>query len=131
MMPKRTLQRRWLIGFLVAANGLVLTSVGDVALGQPQPGDRDGRGGGAGTGGTGETRRPDRAPPRRPEGIRVSSAVTRLLEADYLSDEERKDRRLFHGLWKASDIDTPARAAKAALMAGAADDPALKSADAD
>lgn len=55
----------------------------------------------------------------------LSKAVTRVLNADYQSEEDRKEFRLFHGLWKASDLDTPQRIASAALLTGAVDDPSL------
>lgn len=55
----------------------------------------------------------------------VAPAVTRLLNAPYLSDEEKKDLRVFHGLWEAADLDTPGRRARAALTVGAYDHPAL------
>lgn len=45
------------------------------------------------------------------------------LEAPYLTDEERADMRVFHGLWTESDLDTPARLARAALMIAQYDHP--------
>src|SRR5262245_160407 len=41
----------------------------------------------------------------------ISTAVERLLKAEYLTEDERKDRRLFHGVWEDGDLDTPARTA--------------------
>lgn len=61
----------------------------------------------------------------------LSSAVERLLKAPYLTDEERKDRRIFHGVWEEGDLDTPARTARAALLIGAIDDPSLSAQEAD
>jgi cellulose synthase operon protein C len=55
----------------------------------------------------------------------VSPSVLRLLEAAYLSEEERKDLRIFHGLWQQGDLDTPQRRAAAALIRGAYGDESL------
>lgn len=51
----------------------------------------------------------------------VSPAVTQRLEAAFLSDEERRDLRIYHGLWTEADLDMPARRAAAALTVGAFD----------
>ncbi|MCC6425751.1 MAG: hypothetical protein IT435_02915 [Phycisphaerales bacterium] len=48
----------------------------------------------------------------------IAKAVEALLSADYLTDDERKDLRIRHGIWEAGDLDTPARRARAALTAG-------------
>lgn len=55
----------------------------------------------------------------------LSDSVLKLLEAEYLKDSERKDLRVFHGVWKETDLDTVQRRATAALIRGAYDDPAL------
>lgn len=55
----------------------------------------------------------------------VADAVLKLIEAPYLNDDERKDLRIFHGVWREGDLDTPARRARAALIRGAYDDLAL------
>lgn len=55
----------------------------------------------------------------------TSPAVLRLLEAEYLTEAERRDLRVFHGLWTEDDLDTPQRRATAALIRGAYDDPSL------
>lgn len=60
-----------------------------------------------------------RAPP-------IARSVKRLLEAGYQSEESGRDLRIFHGLWKASDLNTPQRIASAALISGALDDPSLQ-----
>lgn len=60
----------------------------------------------------GEAREAIRAPDTSP-------AVLRLLEAEYLREDERKDLRIFHGLWHDEDLDTPQRRASAALIRGA------------
>jgi len=51
----------------------------------------------------------------------MSPAVLRALEAPYLTAEEAKELRVFHGLWRESDLDTPGRRARAALLVGAWD----------
>ncbi|MCB9841224.1 MAG: hypothetical protein H6809_06215 [Phycisphaeraceae bacterium] len=48
----------------------------------------------------------------------TSQAVLRAVEAPYLTEDEAKDLRVFHGLWREGDLDTPARRARAALTAG-------------
>jgi tetratricopeptide (TPR) repeat protein len=68
----------------------------------------------AGPGKTGPMEVPERAP-----------GVTRLLEAGYLTPEEGKDLRVFHGVWIAADLDTPVRRAHAALVSGRLNDPSL------
>ncbi|MBX3359726.1 MAG: hypothetical protein KF745_15000 [Phycisphaeraceae bacterium] len=74
------------------------------------------------------------APPQAAEPMERPSqpaAIRRLLRAEYLTEDELKDLRIFHGLWEPADLDTPARMARAALTSGALDDPSLKSLDAD
>ncbi|MEC9374203.1 MAG: hypothetical protein VYC34_10185, partial [Planctomycetota bacterium] len=55
-------------------------------------------------------------------GPEVSTGVLRAIEAPYLSDAERAAKRVFHGLWKESDLEDPALRAQAALMVGALED---------
>lgn len=55
----------------------------------------------------------------------LAESVLRLLDASYLSEDERKDLRVFHGVWREGDLDTPQRTARAALIRGAFDDPSL------
>lgn len=57
--------------------------------------------------------------------------VEKLIAAPHLTDEERKDLRIRFGQWEESDLDTPVRRAKAALIAGKWDDASLKDAGAD
>lgn len=59
------------------------------------------------------------------QDIPTSPAVEQRLGAVFLSDEERKNLRVFHGLWENADLDTPARRAEAALCVGAIDHPWL------
>lgn len=56
----------------------------------------------------------------------LAEPAAALLKAPYLTEQERRDLRIFHGTWTEADLDTPARRARAALIAGALDDPALR-----
>ncbi|RMD60593.1 MAG: hypothetical protein D6824_09225, partial [Planctomycetota bacterium] len=51
-----------------------------------------------------------------------AQALERLLQAPYLTEQERADLRVFHGRWTAADVQDPARRAKAALLAGVYDE---------
>lgn len=55
----------------------------------------------------------------------VSPALRQALGAEWLSDDERRDLRVRHGLWEAGDLDSPARRARAALDDLRLLDPAL------
>jgi cellulose synthase operon protein C len=55
----------------------------------------------------------------------TAAAVMQLLEAEYLTPEEGRNLRIFHGLWLDGDLDTPQRRATAALIRGAYADPSL------
>jgi tetratricopeptide (TPR) repeat protein len=55
-----------------------------------------------------------------------SESVHRALEAEYLSAAEKQDLRVFHGVWRDADLDTPQRRATAALIRGALSDPSLR-----
>jgi len=57
---------------------------------------------------------PDLAPP-----------ITQLLDQAYLTEPERRDIRIRHGVWEAADLSDPASTARAALLIGALSDPAL------
>ncbi|MBY0114300.1 MAG: tetratricopeptide repeat protein [Phycisphaerales bacterium] len=61
----------------------------------------------------------------------VSPAVQRFLDTPYLTDSERADIRVRHGLWKPEDLSDPARRAKASLIRGCWDDASLSDAKAD
>ncbi|MAY75601.1 MAG: hypothetical protein CMJ31_12980 [Phycisphaerae bacterium] len=70
---------------------------------------------------------PDEAVAKRPE---INAALERLLDASYLSDDERLALRLRHGLWEDADLADPVARATAAAIAGAwesaaLDDPAV------
>lgn len=68
---------------------------------------------------------PEGAPPPLPP------AVSKLLETPYLTESERADIRVRHGAWTAADLAEPARRARAALLIGRWDDPALNDTAAD
>lgn len=65
------------------------------------------------------------AVPAPAQDVPLSPAVEQRISAAFLSDEERSNLRVFHGLWEDADLDTPARRAAAALTAGAIDHPWL------
>lgn len=65
------------------------------------------------------------------QALPVSPAVQRFLDTPYLTDAERADTRIRHGLWKPSDLSDPARRARAALIRGVWDDAALSDTNAD
>ena len=55
------------------------------------------------------------SPPPDRGGLRPDPALVRAIEAPHLSDQERRDLRVRHGLWFEEDLDTPLRRATAAL----------------
>ena len=62
------------------------------------------------------------APERqRPLIPRVLPAVEQRIAAPFNSEDDRRELRIKHGLWTDDDLDTPARRARAALIAGAID----------
>lgn len=77
------------------------------------------------------------APENRPDATPVddaaepvSEAVRARLAAEYLGEAERRALRVEHGLWGADDLADPALAARAAVIAGSWDHPALETAGA-
>ena len=50
--------------------------------------------------------------------VELSPAVHRAIDAPFLTDDERHDKRIFHGIWTEADLTTPARRALAASFAG-------------
>ena len=54
------------------------------------------------------------------------SVVQRLLDTPYLTDAERADIRVRHGIWTEQDLQDAARRARAAVVRGAWDDPAKR-----
>ena len=57
------------------------------------------------------------AAPDMPDGL------LRAISAEYLTDEERRDLRVRHGLWTEEDLEHAPSRARAALIAGVFDDP--------
>jgi predicted Zn-dependent protease len=55
----------------------------------------------------------------------TADVLQRALDQAYLTPDEVRDLRVFHGLWEESDLDTPQRAAAAALIRGRWNDAAL------
>ena len=55
----------------------------------------------------------------------LADVVKRQLTAPFLSDDEKRDLRIEHGAWADGDLDTPARRARAALIAGVWGDASL------
>lgn len=54
-----------------------------------------------------------------------AAALTNALDALYLTEAERRELRIFHGVWTAEDLVDVLSRARAALAAGVYDDPAL------
>lgn len=76
---------------------------------------------------------PTAAPEPRSEPMSApdaSPAVAAALDAPFLKPDEAKDLRVFFGLATAADLDTLARRARAALIAGRFLDPTLSAPDA-
>src|SRR5690606_2619390 len=55
----------------------------------------------------------------------VSESVLRAVAAPYLTEDERADLRVFHGMWTDADLADVRRRAKAALLVGVWDDASL------
>lgn len=80
--------------------------------------------------------------PRQPAGeaaspragmpeVELSPSVRRLLDSPALDPAEARLRRIFHGVWRASDLDSPGSVAIAALQRGVFDHPDFDAPDAD
>lgn len=63
--------------------------------------------------------------PLVPVSLELQEAAARALAAPWLTEDERKDLRIFHGAWDEADLDSPARRAAAALMTWRLDDASL------
>ncbi|MCC5823737.1 MAG: hypothetical protein LAT64_14210 [Phycisphaerales bacterium] len=68
--------------------------------------------------------RPDAEPVEAPPS-EMSEAVRARITADFLSEDERRTLRIEHGAWTEADLDDPVLAARAAVIAGAWDHPAV------
>ncbi|MBX3354223.1 MAG: tetratricopeptide repeat protein [Phycisphaeraceae bacterium] len=60
-----------------------------------------------------------------PEAAVLLPAIERDLDAAYLTPDERRDRRVFHGVWDERDLDRPSRRARAAIESWRLDDPSI------
>jgi hypothetical protein len=63
-----------------------------------------------------------------PELVAPAPAVLETVTAPYLTDEERKDFRVLHGISDDLDLDTPVRRARVALERRRLDDPVFEDA---
>ncbi len=61
--------------------------------------------------------------PLVPGHVPLNPSAEAAITAEWLTDDERKDMRVFHGVWDERDLDTPLRRAQVALNAWALDDP--------
>lgn len=68
---------------------------------------------------------PGDQPPQDLRPPELAGAVLKSLEAPYLTDQERREFRVQHGIWRDEDLTTPALRAKAALIDGRWNDPSL------
>ncbi len=64
----------------------------------------------------------DPAPPEAPT-VELSPAARRAIDSPVLTEEERRDGRIFHGVWSEGDLTTPLRRARAARIAWNLRDP--------
>ena len=60
-----------------------------------------------------------------PDSIAPAPAVLQAVTAGWMTDDERKDFRVLHGIFDDLDLDTPLRRALVALERWRLDDPAL------
>jgi cellulose synthase operon protein C len=60
-----------------------------------------------------------------PPAFSLSEPAQRAISQPFLTDDEKKDLRVFHGVWDPRDLDTTARAARAAALEWRPDDPAF------
>ena len=64
-----------------------------------------------------------------PGAVDLVEPARKALEAEWLSDEERRQLRVRHGVWDEGDLTNPQLAAEAALMTWRLDDPSLSSSE--
>lgn len=67
----------------------------------------------------------DEGPSMVPEAFPLNEIAAKALDAEWLTGDERRDMRIFHGVWDERDLDTPQRRAIVALNAWNFDDPSL------
>ncbi|MCI0675962.1 MAG: tetratricopeptide repeat protein [Phycisphaerales bacterium] len=60
-----------------------------------------------------------------PGAFTLDEAASKAIAADWLTDAERREMRVFHGVWDARDLTTPTLRATVALNAWQLDDPSL------
>ncbi len=63
--------------------------------------------------------------PLVPEYVPLDAAAQAAIDAEFLTEDERRALRVFHGIWDQDDLDTPLRRAIVALNAWDFDEPAL------
>ena len=63
--------------------------------------------------------------PLVPESFVLNEAASKVISAEWLTDDERRERRLFHGVWGQRDLVTSADRALVALNAWDFDHPSL------
>ena len=54
--------------------------------------------------------------PLVPDGTDLVEGAARSIQAEWLTDDERSDLRVRHGVWTEEDLEDPARSARAALI---------------
>lgn len=64
-------------------------------------------------------------PPLVPSAFVLDEAASKAIAAEWLTDDERRTLRVFHGVWDERDLTTPTLKAMAALNAWQFDDPIL------
>lgn len=64
-----------------------------------------------------------------PDAFDLVEPARKALEAEWLSDEERAQMRIRHGVWDDADLEDTQRAADAALVTWRLDDPVLRDPD--
>lgn len=69
--------------------------------------------------------RSDGRVPLVPESVTLDESARTMIGAEYLTDDERRALRIFHGVWNDSDLTSPAASAIVALNAWDLDHPAL------
>ncbi len=66
------------------------------------------------------------AQPASSDEITLAPLAQRAIDAPYLTDAERVEKRVFHGVWEEGDLGETRNAARAALIAGVWDHPAFE-----